>query len=335
MILTQAPLRISFVGGGTDQPNFYHRYPGRVISVAINKFIYLVIKPTHLVDKFIIRYQATESVSHPQELKHTRIRSALLDMGITKKGLEIGSFADIPAKTGLGSSSSFSTALIKGLAAYQGRELNRRETAEAACHLEIDLLKEPIGKQDQYAASFGGFNMLQFNPDDSVQVDPIFLSYNKQQQLEKHILLFFTGITRDTADILKEQQQKMYNNFDIYKEMSDSVFKFRDKLLDGDIYSMAQMLNEGWLNKKSLANTITNTVIDSMYSAGMQAGALGGKILGAGGGGCILFLAPPERHKIIKETVTTLAFNNRLANFQQISVKFTQSGTEILYNNYQ
>ncbi|MGC9611139.1 MAG: GHMP kinase [Minisyncoccia bacterium] len=334
MILVRAPLRMSFVGGGTDQPDFYHRHPGRVLSVTIDKYVYLLINPTPLINKFTLKYQKVELVDHPRELEHTRVKAALLHLGITDEGLEIGTFADLPAKTGLGSSSSFSVALLKGLHAHLGRKLSKEEAAEAASYLEIELLKEPIGKQDQYAASFGGFNVFQFNPDNSVTVEPVLLDFKKKLALEDSLILFFTGITRAASSVLGDQRAKIEKNLETYKKMADSVHDFKKLLLNGDIEGMAKMLHEGWLRKKSLASEISNSVIDDLYEGGIKAGAWGGKILGAGGGGCILFLAPKEKHGAVKEAVATLAKVNNLNEFREIPVKFIQSGTDILFNNH-
>ena len=332
MILTRAPLRISFVGGGTDLPTFYRKYPGRVISVTINKYVYSIVHSTPLVDKFTARYSKTESVLHPKDIEHPSIKAALLDLGITKPGVEVGTFADLPAKTGLGSSSSFSAALLKGLHVHLGKKLNAEETARAACRLEIDLLGEPIGKQDQYAAAYGGLNFIQFNKDDSVDIRPIFLDYKKRSSLEEHIILFFTGITRHAPDILKIQNMGVDDNYETYKKMSDSVFDFEKKLLNGDIRGMAEMLHAGWINKKSLASNISNSTIDSFYDAGQTAGAWGGKILGAGGGGCILFIADPQMHDRIRKSVGEIATKNNLKDFREIPIRFVQSGTDVLFN---
>ena len=334
MIVVRAPLRISFVGGGTDLKQFYRKYPGRALSVTIDKFVYLTIKTTPLVNRFIVKYQKIESVDHPKKLEHNRVREALLDMEIVKDGMEIGSFADMPAKTGLGSSSSFSVALMKGLHAFQGKRLSAGEAAELASKLEIDLLKEPIGKQDQYAAAYGGFNIFQFNADESVDVEPILLDYKKRAELEDHLVLFFTGITRPASKVLKKQSEKVDDHFETYKQMSDSVFDCKKILLAGDIKGLAKMLNDGWKRKKSLAPNISNTVIDKLFEAGLRGGAWGGKILGAGGGGCLLFIAPPKKHDAIRATMKKMALRNKLKDFQEIPTSFTQSGAEVLYNSY-
>ncbi len=334
MILIRAPLRMSFVGGGTDLPEFYRRSPGRVLSTTIDKYVYVLINPTPLVDKFTVKYQKTELVDHPKDIENTRVKATLLDLDITKSGIEIGSFADLPAKTGLGSSSSFSVALLKGLHAYLGKTLSKGEAAEAASRLEIELLGEPIGKQDQYAASFGGFNMFQFNQDNSVDVESILLDYKKKLEFEDHLLLFFTGITRPASTVLSDQKLKIDKNLKTYQQMADSVFEFNERLFAGDVKGMAQMLHEGWMMKKSLSSDTPNSLVDEIYNAGLDAGAWGGKILGAGGGGCVLFIAPPERHEEIRAGMRKFFKERDLADGKEIPVHFTQAGTDILLNNH-
>lgn len=330
MIITRAPLRISFVGGGTDLPDFYRQYPGRVISATIDKFTYVTINHIPHTKKIIVKYRDTEMVDHPSQLKHTRVKHVLLDLGINND-IEIGSFADIASSAGLGSSSAFSTALLKGLHAFKGRNLNREETAQRACRLEIELLKEPIGKQDQYAASFGGFNIFQFNPDESVNVNPVYISHNNKIEWQNHILLFFTGITRPAATILTEQRSNIANNIIVLKEMSDSVFEFEKKLMARDYEGLGNMLDEAWQKKKSLASNISGSILDQLYDAGIKAGVWGGKILGAGGGGCVLFAAPPERHGGIRKSIWEFAVKNNMIGFEEIPIKFTECGTDIVY----
>ncbi len=334
MIVVRAPLRISFVGGGTDLPDFYRKHPGRVISTAIDKFVYVAINRTPLIPKVSARYSISETVDKPDDLQHTRIKAALLDLGIGK-GIEIGSFASLPAKTGLGSSSSFSVALMKGLHAFKGNKLDKGEAAEAASRLEIELLGEPIGKQDQYASAMGGFNVIQFNPDESVDVEPVLLDYKKRLGLENSILLFYTGLTRAASSVLTEQKANIgvSNKFETMKEMANSVHDFRDRLLAGDFQVLGEMLHEGWLKKKSLASNVSNQAIDDLYGAGMGAGAWGGKVLGAGGGGCIMFLVHEDNKPAVREAVSKVAMEKNLNEFEEIPVKFVQSGAEIVFNS--
>lgn len=331
MIVVRAPLRISFVGGGTDLPDYYRQTPGRVISTAVDQFVYVVINRTPLIDKVSARYMTSETVDHPSELQHVRIRAALLDLGI-EKGIEFGSFASLPAKTGLGSSSSFSVALMKGLHAFQGRKIDKTEAAEEASRLEIELVGEPIGKQDQYAVSFGGFNVIQFNPDGSVEVDPVPIGYKTRLALEERLLVFFTGITRKASSVLTKQKLNINNKMETLKEMADSVQEFKDRLLAEDFKGLGTMLDSGWLKKKSLASNVSSGVIDDFYNAGMDSGAWGGKVLGAGGGGCVMFIAPRRQHNRIRAAVGQVAKTNKLNEFREIPMKFVQSGTEILFN---
>lgn len=335
MILVRAPLRISFVGGGTDLPAFYRKYPGKVISVTINKFVYVTINPSYHPDNFIIKYNKIEIVKSPDKLKHDRFRVSLTKIFPMKKGLEISSLADLPAGTGLGSSSSFSCALLKGLNVLNNGYYSKEELAQKASELEIDLLGEPIGKQDQYAAAYGGFNVIQFNPDESVEVTPLLMNHKDLIDLNKHFLLFYTGITRSASEILSNQQQKIEKNFETYKKMSDSVDIFKKHLLNKDFKKLAEMLSEGWLLKKSLSQKISTSIIDKLYERTLKDGAWGGKILGAGGGGCILVMAKPSQHEIIRKGIFQEAKKNKLKDFQEIDFSFTQSGTDILFNNNQ
>jgi len=331
MIVVRAPLRISFVGGGTDLPDFYQRYQGRVISTAIDKYVYVVINRTPLIPYISARYKISETVDLPQKLQHTRIKAALIDLKIYK-GIEIASFASLPAKTGLGSSSSFSVALLKGLFAFLGKKLHTQEVAELACRLEIKLVGEPIGKQDQYAASFGGINIFEFNSDDSVNIKPLFIDYKIRLEFENHLLVFFTGVTRSASVVLKEQKSNIEKKFKTLKEMSDSVYEFAHLLEQGQFKNMGKMLHQGWLRKKSLASKISSGFIDDLYQAGVQNGAWGGKILGAGGGGCILFLSPLNKKDDIRKAVKKVAKKYKLTEFKEIPIHFVQSGGEILFN---
>ncbi len=332
MIISRAPMRISFVGGGTDLPDFYRRYPGRVISTCIDKFIFIAINHAPFTNHVAARYSVSEEVEHPSELKHSRIREALLDVGI-HNNIEIASFAPIPARTGLGSSSSFSVALLRGLCAYTGRRLDKRAVAEAACRLEIDLVKEPIGKQDQYAAAFGGFNVLQFNADGSVDVEPLLLDYKKRLQMEAHLILFFLGTTRDASSVLAEQKANTERNFEVLKRMSDSVPAFKDALLRADFKRAGEMLLEGWTMKKQLVSSISNPGIDRMHEVAMGHGAWGGKILGAGGGGCLMMLTPLERRAGVVEALKKAAMAEGLEGAGEIPVSFVQTGGEVLFHS--
>jgi D-glycero-alpha-D-manno-heptose-7-phosphate kinase len=332
MIVVRAPLRISFAGGGTDLPDFYTRYPGRVLSTAIDKYVYVVVNRTPLIDKISARYSISETVNHPSELQHTRIKAALLDAGILS-GIELASFASLPSKTGLGSSSAFSVALVKALSAYQGKKMSKREAAEAASRLEIELLGEPMGKQGQYAAAFGGINVLQFNTDNSVDVKPLLIDYKIRLGLEDHILLFFTGLARDGSSFLNEQKANVGKKFETLKVMSDSVLKAEECLTKADFQGLGNLLDQGWMMKKTLARDAPSDLIDALYGKGMAAGAWGGKVLGGGSGGCVMFFVPTEKKVAIRRAVAQVAEGAGLKEFKEIPVRFVQSGVEILHNS--
>ena len=331
MIITRAPLRTSFVGGGTDIKEFYSHYPGRVISTSINKFVYIVSHSGYS-DHFIMKYSKTEMVKNISEIKHTLFREALSKVNISK-GIEIASFSDLSSGSGLGSSSSFSVALMKALYANKGKKISKEEAAQAACELEIDILKEPIGKQDQYAAAYGGFNVITFNTDGTVSVEPVYIDFKFRSKLEDHMMLFFTGITRSASSVLCKQKKNINDKFEIYKEMSDSVLVFRDKLFAQDLRGIADMLNDGWKIKKSLASCISNDEIDTLYETAIKAKAWGGKILGAGAGGCLLFIADPKLQPKIQKELEKKAKKLKLVNFKRIHFSLTSSGVDILFNS--
>lgn len=334
MIITRAPLRISFVGGGTDIKEFYSRYPGRVISTSIDKYVYIVANPNTFSGKYIAKYMETEIVDHPKYFKHDRFKESLIAMEINE-GIEIASFADLPAKTGLGSSSSFSVALMKALHAHQGKKISKENVAQSACNLEIEILKEPIGKQDQYAAAYGGMNMITFNVDGSVSVEPIFLDFRFRSKFENHMMLFYTGITRSAGDVLNEQKKGIDDKFETYKKMSDSVLDFVELIRKEDLRGMARMLHEGWGRKKSLSGAISNNITDTLYETAIKAGAWGGKILGAGGGGCLLFMADPGHQQKIQEAIEGKAKELNLKSFKRVKFSLTSSGADILFNSSQ
>lgn len=332
MILIRVPLRLSFLGGGSDLKDVYRKIPGRVLSVTIDKYVYLAINKPVLLDAVSVRYSKTETVNHPKELEHSLFRVALLDMGI-HKNIEIGSFASFPAKTGLGSSSSFAVALAKGLSAYAGKKITKEEAARLACRFEIDILKEPIGKQDQYAASYGGFNVIEFFPDEKVSVRPVLIGFKEQFKLKQNLMLFFTGIQRDAKSVLSDQREKIPSNIDRYKKMTEDVFTLEELLFKGDMQGIGELLHEGWLNKKKLGAHVSNAVIDTLYEAGLDAGAWGGKILGAGGGGCLLFVVDPTKQEALRQALKKVAEKAGLSDFQETPFNFTKGGAEVLFNH--
>lgn len=332
MIISRAPLRISFVGGGTDLPAVYKQFDGCVLSTAIDKYVYFAIKPTPLVDSIIVKYRNVEVARHPSEIAHSRIREALIKHTIVKEGIEIASFADVPAKTGLGSSSTFTVALLAGLWAYQRKDFTIELIAREACELEINIINEPIGKQDQYASAFGGWNIFRFFKDESVAREGILIDGAIEKKVLSHMLLIYTGMTRDAGAVLAKQRQDISAKLDVYKKMAAMVDPFAEALLAGDVKKMAELLHEGWQYKKSLSAAISNSTLDILYEAGIKAGAWGGKILGAGGGGCLLFIAPPEIHKNIKMAVSE-AGRGRDASIRPIPFSFSKKGVEIVFDS--
>lgn len=333
MIIVRAPLRISFVGGGTDLPDFYRVFTGQVISATIDKYVYVAINPAPLLKGFSARYSITENVKTVNQLKNDRIREVMIALGV-RDNMEIGIFSHLPTGTGLGASSSFTVALVKGLSSYLGKRLDKKEIAEIASDLEIKTLKEPIGKQDQYAATFGGFNIFQFNSDETVDIDSILLDYKKRIDLEHHMLIFFTGITREASSILAEQKKNIPDKLEILRSMAKSVDTFKQNLIKGNFETLGTLLHENWLKKKALASKVSNQTIDRLYEAGMKTGAWGGKVLGAGGGGCIMFLSPINKKNKIRKALKNAVKKYNLDDSKEIPVKFVQSGVEIISNSY-
>lgn len=325
MIISQTPLRMSFVGGGTDFEDFYQRYPGRVLSTTINKYYYIGINP-RFDGRIKISYSRIEQVKHRDKIKHPLVKAALEEVGI-EKGIDIVSLADIPAyKTGLGlgSSSAFLVGLLNGLYACSGKYLPADILAKKACQIEIDKVKSPIGKQDQYAACYGGLNLITFNCDGKIKVEPIYLAPKLKEDFQKHLLLFFTKKERSANLILSEQKQNIDRKFEFLKKMSNMAPSFKTYLEKGDFQKTAELLHRGWSMKKELASGITNPQIDKMYNLARDSGAWGGKILGAGGGGFLLVMAPPENQPKIKEA---------LSKYQLIPFRFSESGSKIVFRN--
>ena len=322
MIISKTPMRISFFGGGTDLPQFYKKEFGCVLSASINKYSYLVVHPA-FDDKNILSYSIREVTNDVGTIKNNRIRAIMKKLNIVK-GLEIHSLAEVPAGTGLGSSSSFTVGLLNALHAYRGKFVTKEILAKEACEIEIGILKEPIGKQDQYAASFGGFNYIQFNKDDSVFVEPVVCSKDTLKDLEKHLVLFYTGITRKAAPILKEQGVNMskLEKLSIMEKMRDIALEAKADLNNNKISRFGEYLDRSWRYKRTLANGITNQRLDEIYERAIKAGAVGGKILGAGGGGFFLFFCEPNKQKQLEE---------RLSDLRRIDFEFEFQGSTIIY----
>tara|TARA_B100000989_G_C19532956_1_gene471231 strand:- start:1684 stop:2661 length:978 start_codon:yes stop_codon:yes gene_type:complete len=303
---SRTPFRISFFGGGTDLPEFYKKYQGRVLCTSINKYMYLFAHK-FFDERIQIKYSKTELVSKANEIKHPIAREVLKNFKL--KGIDINSIADIPAGTGLGSSSSYTVGLIHVLDSYLDKKTNKNDLAERASNIEVNILKEPIGKQDQYAASFGGLNQFSFDKDGSVNIEAIDLKKETLKELQNNLLMFYTGKNRVASSILNDQKDRTLNDaftFDVLCKMSDLVVHGKNALLSSSLKEFGLLLDETWKLKKLLSKSISSPFLDSLYDEGIQAGALGGKILGAGGGGFILFYAEPKFQKPLRKAMSKL-----------------------------
>jgi D-glycero-alpha-D-manno-heptose-7-phosphate kinase len=302
MIISQTPFRVSFAGGGTDLPAFCRHEFGAVLSTTIDHHMYVAIhrrfEPTIRVS-----YSKTELAQSIDEVRHDLVRETMRLAEIDEP-LEITTVGDVPAGTGMGSSSSLTAGLLNALYAYRGQIISRQRLAEQACHIEIDILKKPIGRQDQYAAVFGGLNYIRFNPDDTVEVEPVPTKPETLAELERRTLLLYTGQTRDANEILEQQSGGTVDRMPILRQMRDLADEMRRTLAgEGDLDRFAELLHMGWELKRSLGFGISSGQVDEWYEAARRNGALGGKLLGAGGGGFLLLMAPPWRHRAIREAL--------------------------------
>jgi D-glycero-alpha-D-manno-heptose-7-phosphate kinase len=314
MIIARSPLRITLGGGGTDLPSYYRAQAGFLIAAAIDKYVYITVHQT-FIDDLIVKYSLLERVSKIEDLKHPIVREAFKLVGLEARALEITSMADIPAGTGLGSSGSFTTALLKALHAHRKQLIHPRELAEEACDIEINKLGEPIGKQDQYIAAFGGVTCFEFNKDDSVKARPLKVDTETLYNLEDNLLLFFTGYSRSASSILKEQDDKtkkndsdMIKNLDYVKDLGLRSLK---ALESSKLSEFGQLMHEHWEHKKKRSSNMSNPKIDEWYELALRNGAVGGKVIGAGGGGFLMFYAEDKtrlRHAMIGAGMTEVRF---------------------------
>jgi D-glycero-alpha-D-manno-heptose-7-phosphate kinase len=302
MIISQTPYRVSFAGGGTDLPVFYRREFGAVLSTTIDQHIYVTIH-RRFESTIRVSYSRTEVASTLDEVQHELVREAMKRVEVDEP-LEITTIGDIPSGTGMGSSSSLTVGLLMALHGYRHRVVTSRLLAEQACQIEVDVLGKPIGRQDQYAAGFGGLNYIRFNPDDTVDVEPVPCRPETIVELEKQVLLVYTGQTRDANLILERQSGVTADRMDVLRSMRDLAHEMREALCgQGDLDRFAALLHEGWELKRSLGCGISNDQVNVWYEAARRAGAVGGKLLGAGGGGFLLLMAPPWRHRAIREAL--------------------------------
>lgn len=321
MIITRTPFRVSFAGGGTDLRDFYKNEAGAVVSTAINKYMYVVVKK-RFEPTFRVGYSVTEVVPDIEEIKHPVVREALKMVGITEP-IEVVSIGDIPDGTGLGSSSSFTVGVLNALYAYKGVLKSAEELAQDACKIEIDILGEPIGKQDQYIAAYGGLRYIQFNPDESVYIEPILYQNELKESLSRNLLLIFTGMSRRAHTILAEQRANTQDNLENLRKMREVALEVKQYFTNNSkAERFASLLHQEWLLKKELATTISNDRIDDYYQMALDAGAKGGKLLGAGGGGFLLLYCPPDKQKAVLQALkptTTIDFS------------FEAEGSKIIY----
>jgi D-glycero-alpha-D-manno-heptose-7-phosphate kinase len=323
MIISRTPLRISFAGGGTDLPAFYeHHGGGAVLSAAIDYYVYVLVNRKFDRDIRLSYSHMAEYVTHVDQVRHPMAREAMKATGVTE-AVEIVTVSDIPAEgTGLGSSSAFAVGVLNALHAYRGQLLSPMELAEQACHIEREVLKEPGGKQDEYAAAFGGLRHYEFHPEGRVSVQPLPLSRSEMQDFADHFSLFYSGLTRSGSRILSDQQNRTAENLTALKRMREMAFETRDALLRRDFLTVGRLLDEGWQLKRQLAEGVSNAAIDSMHEKAMAAGALGAKVTGAGGGGFFLAAHPPDR---------AAAIETALQGFRRLPWGPAASGSQIIF----
>lgn len=324
MIISKTPLRMSFAGGGSDLPVFYREFGGAVVSTAIDKFVYVTVNKK-FDEKIRISYSKTEEAKSVGRIKHPLVRESMKMLGIGG-GVEITSIADIPAKgTGLGSSSAFTVGLLNALHAYASRHASADKLARESCEIEIDRCGEPIGKQDQYAAAFGGFSFIQFNPNDSVSVEPIICQRATLRQLEQNLIVFYTGITRSASAILKTQQHAVASQKSKREAMIRMVAlarQLKTELQRNNLNAFGEIIHENWLLKRGLTRGVSSDLIDGWYARARKAGAVGGKLLGAGAGGFLMFYAPQTRHGAIA---------HELKNLRRVKFGFETQGSKIIF----
>ncbi len=321
MIITRAPFRVSFCGGGSDLPGFYEQYGGCVLSTTIRKYMYLTIHDCFEKDEIVLKYSKTEHVHEYSEIEHRIFKQCLMDFNL--KGVEISSMVDIPAGTGLGSSSTFTVALLHLLYTYTGKYASKYKLAEEACKIEIEKLGEPIGKQDQFAAAFGGLRFYEFMENGFVNVEPIVMDSGNYKKLENNLLMFYLGGTHSASAILKEQSEnvKLVDKAAIQRKMCDITRILKKELQSGNLDAMGNLLHENWLLKKSLAFGISNSLIDGIYETALEAGAMGGKLLGAGGAGFMLFYVPLNKQDAVRRA---------LSNLREMDFEMDNSGASIV-----
>jgi D-glycero-alpha-D-manno-heptose-7-phosphate kinase len=321
VIITRTPFRLSFAGGGTDLPSFFYEEEGAVLSTALNKYMHITVN--RRFDQTIrLSYSKTEIRETVNDVEHPIFRS-VLKRHAPQGGLELISMADIPSGTGLGSSSSFTVGLLHAVQGFLGKSKTADTLAQEACEIEIDELHEPVGKQDQYIAAFGGLQFIRFHPTGKVFVEPVVCAEKTKAELEASCLLFFTGITRDAKVVLKEQSENTNDKREVLREMAQHAHRLRKVLERGEkLESFGRILHEAWQLKKSVARNVSNPQIDAWYDAGLKAGATGGKILGAGSGRFLMLFCTPEKQPAVRQA---------LSDLRPFDIKFDPQGSRIIF----
>jgi len=325
MIVSRAPLRMSFVGGGSDLPSYYRQNGGAVLSTSVDKYMYVTINKKFDND-IRLSYSITENESSIQQIKHPIVRNTLELLGI-QGGVEITSISEIPSQgSGLGSSSSYTVALLHALHAYKDEDISKEELGRLSSYIEIDLCGDRIGKQDQYAAAFGGLNLIEFNEDDSVVVSPVICKPETIKKMEESIIVFYTDRTRSASSLLSKQSDNMKqaDKRELMSNMVSLAYDMRSLLENDDVESLGELLDKNWQLKRQMTEGISDPQIDDWYSKGKLAGATGGKILGAGNGGFMMFFAPKEKHDNITKTMKGL---------QRVPFSFDNGGSKIVFSD--
>lgn len=328
MIISRTPFRISFFGGGTDYPAWYREERGAVLSVSINKYCFITCRylPPFHEFKFLIRYYLREETQTIEEIKHPAVRECLRYLGFSR-GVDIVHHADLPARSGLGSSSTFTVGLLQALYALNHQMPTKRQLAIDAIRIEQDLIGEAVGSQDQTAAAFGGLNRIDFGGASEISVTPMIMSPERAEHIQQHVMLFFTGFPRTASEIAKGKIEQIPNRKAELREMLRLVDEAQAMLISrtARLEEFGQLLHEQWKIKRGMASKVTNIEIDRIYETGMKAGALGGKLLGAGGGGFMLFFASPERHQAIKKALEGLLY---------VPIRFDYLGSQVIYYSH-
>lgn len=325
MIISRAPLRMSFLGGGTDFPEYFEEHGGEVISTAIDKFSYVSINRLlgFFDHKIRLSYSKTELVNEASEIQHPAVRAALESLGI-RSHIEINCISDLPARTGLGSSGSFVVALLNALHAMKGEYISPEKLGHEAIHLEQNILKDHVGSQDQFAAAIGGFNRISFHAKNDIRFEPIVMSRARRCDLNCNLLMYYTGLQRSSSEIQSELVKNSKVNVPYLNDLKGLVKEAQKVLQSGrPLTEFGVLLDEGWKLKRSLSKLVSNGMIEEMYEAGKKAGAKGGKLLGAGGGGFLLLYVDKEYHESVR---------NALSSFREVAFQFEDSGSQIVYH---